>query len=196
MLSKGYPYFLTRIKMRRYRTTLALVALLANGSVFAQQRAHSGEIRDADARLLVSIRLEIHAKDAALVIPVCGGDDEIQDLCAGAAFLQVSSHGVWRSATVRRGLLATLGALPKGTWKTHRIEIGDTAYFNFTFSPELMDVQPRQQLRVVADSWPSESAFREKDSDNHLTSPVFDCPSGLIPHSPPKKKLPKNGATS
>src|SRR5258708_35770694 len=96
----------------RIRTTRALVALLANGSVFAQQGAHSSEIRDADARLLVSIRLEIHAKDAALVIPVCGGDDEIQDLCAGAAFLQVSSRGVWRPATVRKRLVATHGVLP------------------------------------------------------------------------------------
>jgi len=182
--------------MRRYRTTLALVALLANGFVFAQQGAHSGEIRDADARLLVSIRLAIHARDTALVIPVCGGDDEIQDLCAGAAFLQVSSHGVWRPAIVRKGLLATLGALPKETWKTHRIEIGDTAYFNFAFSPELMDVQPGQQLRVVADSWSSESALREKDSDVHLTSPVFDCPGEVSPHPTPKRKLPKNGATS
>jgi len=167
--------------MRRHqsgiRITLVLSALLASASISAQQSAHSSEIRDADAQLLISIRLEIRAKDAPLVIPVCGGDEEIQGLCDGAAFLQVSTHGAWRPATIRKGLLATLGALPKETWKVRRLEVGDRAYFNFTFSPELMDVKRGELLRVVVDSWTSEAAMRGKDDpDKRLTSPTIDCP--------------------
>ena len=94
-----------------------------------------------------------------------------------ASVLQVSSHGAWRPATVRKGLAATLGALPKETWKAYRIDIGDTAYFDFTFSPELLDVERGKPLRVVVDSWTSEAAMRGTDKpDKRLTSPTVDCP--------------------
>ncbi len=170
-----------RIKMRRHQLTIAVIltsaAFIANGSVSAQPVPENSEIRSADARPLISVRLEVRAKEAALVIPICGGDQETHSLCAGAATLQAFSHGAWRAARVRRGLAATLGMLPKDTWKAQRIDVGDTAYFDFTFSPELLDVQRGQKLRVVVDSWTSEAAMRGKDDpDKRLTSPIVDCP--------------------
>ncbi len=137
------------------------------------QRAAKSEMPTLDHDF---VRLEIHADKAALVIPVCGGEDETHFLCAGAAFLQVSTRGAWRPATVRKGLAATLGALPKSTWKAHRIEIGNTAYFDFTFSPELLDVQRGQKLRVLVDSWTSEGAIQDRDSEKRLTVRTIDCP--------------------
>lgn len=165
-----------RRKQLGIAATLTFAAFILNGSLSAQQGSEGSEIRDADAQPLISVRLEIHADKAALVIPVCGGDDETHFLCAGAAFLQVSSNGAWRPATVRKGLAATLGALPKDTWKAHRIEIGNTAYFDFTFSPELLNVQRGQKLRVLVDSWTSEGAIQDRDPDKRLTSPIIDCP--------------------
>jgi hypothetical protein len=168
------------MRKRKLGIPLALitVAFVADGGVTAQQASASSEIRNADAQRFVSVRLEIHARDTALVIPICGGDEEIHALCAGAAFLQVStSHGGWRPARVRKGLLATLGMMPKDTWKVRRIDVGDTAYFEFAFSLDLLDVESGKQLRVIVDSWTSEAAMRTKnDPDKRLTSPVVDCP--------------------
>lgn len=66
---------------------------------------------------------------------------------------------------------------PKETWKAYRIDIGDTAYFDFTFSPELLDDERGKPLRVVVDSWVSEAAMRGTDKpDKRLTSPTVDCP--------------------
>jgi len=30
--------------------------------------------------------------------------------------------------------------MPKDTWNVRRIDVGDTAYFEFAFSPDLLDV--------------------------------------------------------
>jgi hypothetical protein len=168
------------MRKRKLSILLALITItfIADGGVTAQQVSVSSEIRNADAQRLVSVRLEIHAKDTALVIPICGGDEENHVLCAGAAFLQVStSNGGWRPARVRKGPAATLGMMPKDTWKADRIDVGDTAYFEFKFSPDLLDVERGKQLRVIVDSWTSEAAMRTKnDPDKRLTSPVVDCP--------------------
>ena len=167
--------------MRKHQLTIAAsftsAAFIANGSVSAQPVPERSEIGSADARPLISVKLEVRAKGAALVIPICGGDQETHSLCAGAATLQVFSHGAWRTVRVRKGLAATLGMLPKDTWKAQRIDVGDTAYFDFTYSPELLDVQRGERLRVVVSSWTSEAAMRgEDDADRRLRSPIVDCP--------------------
>jgi hypothetical protein len=132
------------------------------GSASAQQGSGNNEIGNANARPLISVSLEIHAKDAALVIPVCSGDEKTHFLCSGAAFLQVFSNGGWQPAVVRKGLLATLWRDPKDTWKAQRIDVGETANFDFTFSPDLLDVQRGEHLRLAVNSWTSEAAMRPK----------------------------------
>lgn len=173
-----YAYWQMRKHQAVIAMTLSAFAFVAVGSASAQESSASSEIRDADAQRLVTVKLEIRAKDGALVIPFCGSDEETYSLCSGAALLQVSSsHGAWRAAAVRKGLAATLGMMPKETWKAHQIDIGDTAYFYFRFSPDLLDVERGNQLRVVVDSWTSEAAMRANDHpDKRLTSPVVVCP--------------------
>lgn len=143
-----------------------------------QTSAPSGAIRSVEANRYIGVRIEIRAKDAPLVIPVCGSDIESDEhhLCGLASRLQVRTDHGWQSVSVRKGLLAVLGGVAKDAWMPLRIPPGDTAFLVFSINPELLDVRQGDQLRIELDSWSSEAAMRTRDSEEKLTTPPFECP--------------------
>ncbi len=164
---------------------LLSIALCAGFAVLAcdvptlcQSPTPNSPIRSVEANRYIGVRIEIHAKDAPLVIPICGSNVESGEhrLCGLASRLQVRTSNGWRPVTVRKGLAAELGGVARGVWKPLRIEPGNTEFLVYSIDPELLDVRRGDQLRFELNTRSSEASMRISDSENRLTTPPFECP--------------------
>lgn len=113
-----------------------------------QRSTPNGPIRSVEANRYIGVRIEVHAKDAPLVIPVCGSDVESGEhrLCGLASRLQVRTSDGWRDVTVRKGLAAVLGGAAKDVWMPLRIGPGNTELLVYSIDPGQLDVRRGDQL--------------------------------------------------
>lgn len=157
---------------------VGLFVLASEKPGLCQTSVPSNAIKSVEASRFIGVRIEVRAKDAPLVIPVCGNNTESNEhpVCGLASRLQVRAGNGWRTVSVRKGLAAVLGGVAKDAWLPLRIAPGETEFLVFTIDPELLDVRRGDQLRIELDSWPSEAAMQTTDSEKRLTSPSFECP--------------------
>jgi len=150
------------------------------GRAFAQETAKvhpSGEITSIEPTALISVRFEIRATDKQIVIPYCWKQEGNEYLlCSKEVYLEVSNGRTWKRATVRRGLAAVLGGLPREELKPAMIAPGDRGYFVFVFSKELLDIQKGEHARVKVSAWTNQESMGDSHPNEVLVSPVFDCP--------------------
>ncbi len=158
--------------------TCVVFAVLSRETLtFSQKPPSSSAIVGVEANRFIGVRIEIHATDGPIYIPVCGSDEGgDHHVCGLASRVQVHVGNDWRPASVRKGLAAVLGGVTKDAWTPLRIAPGETEFIVITIDPGLVDVRRGDQLRVELDSWSSEAAMRTKDSEKRLTSPQFECP--------------------
>jgi hypothetical protein len=137
--------------MRMYVSIIAAFAVAASAvacTAACQTTSSTAEIRDADARRLIGVRIEVHAQDGPVVVPFCGSNVESGEysLCGLASRLQVHTEKGWLPVSVRKGLLGVLGGVAKEKWSPLLIAPRDTAYFSLTIDPDFLDVRHGDQL--------------------------------------------------
>ena len=157
---------------------LGLAMFARETPTLCQTSSPSSEIKSVEANRGIGVRIEVRAKDAPLVIPVCGSNVETDEhpLCGLAWRLQVHAGNGWRPVYVRKGVGAVLGGVGKEAWMPLRIAPGNAQFVVVGIDPDLLDVRRGERLRVEVDSWSSEAAMRTSDPEKRLTSPSFECP--------------------
>jgi len=81
-----------------------------------------------------------------------------------------------KAIRVRKGLEATLGFEDSNTWKPVRVPPDGESEFQFSIDMGLLDVRPRQQVRLAIGVWRDEDSMRDPQQAITVLTPVFRIP--------------------
>jgi hypothetical protein len=134
------------------------------------------DVRSVRAVPQVYVALQLRTSDQQVFLPYCAefeGGEKV--LCTMAARLEVHTAQGWRRAKLRT-TYAVLGGLSLDRARGTLIPPRSVASFSFQFSRRFFEVEPGQQLRVVADAWPDEQSMKTGGQSVQFISMSFKCP--------------------
>ena len=119
----------------------------------------------------VTVAVKVRSAGSPLVIPNCSDSSDKKIFCF--ATLRRANG---RFVSVRRGLMATLGADDTNNWKSVDVRSDNYVEFEVSIDMGLLNAHPGESVRIAFGAWPEEEPTKDSKHLQTVLTPAFRIP--------------------
>jgi len=119
----------------------------------------------------VTVAVKVRSAGSPLVIPNCSDSSDKKIFCV--ATLRRANG---RLISVRRGLMATLGADDTNNWKSVDVRSDNYVEFEVSIDMGLLNAHPGESVRIAFGAWPEEEPTKDSKHLQTVLTPTFRIP--------------------